>query len=144
MILPRLNLNHTHNLSLQHHIIIGAFHTFKLSLLLFFRSSGVTVHDTCNRDHIASAVSSSHYCQPVKKIVRLELPSNVSFTQVMARCPDNIVNTLTSDDAESRVRVQVWGRVSSLGSQLRGHGADSQADPRHPLQVLHVTITDQS
>ena len=60
----------------------------------------------------------------------------------MASCPDNIVITLTSDDAESRVRGQVWGRVSSLRSQLRGHGADSQADPRHPLQVLH-DITDQ-
>ena len=62
----------------------------------------------------------------------------------MESCPDNIVNTsLTSDDAESRVRGQVWGRVSSLGSQLRGHDADSQADPRHPLQVLHHINTDQ-
>ena len=53
-----------------------------ISLFSHFRSSGVTLHDTCNRDHISSAVSSSRYCQPVKKIVRLELPSNVSFTQV--------------------------------------------------------------
>ena len=45
------------------------------------------------------------------------------------------VNPIFSDDAEPRVSVQVRGRVSSLWSQLCGHGADTQADPRHPLQV---------
>ena len=65
------------------HYIVGAFYSYvHIIFFFYFRSSGVTLHETCNRDHIASAVSSSHYCQPVKKIVRLELPSNVSFTQV--------------------------------------------------------------
>ena len=63
-----------------------------LSFFSYFRSSGVTLHDTCNRDHISSAVSSSHYCQPVKKIVRLELPSNVSFTQVCDGVSEKITN----------------------------------------------------
>ena len=41
--------------------------------------------NSCPDDHMSEAVTSSYYCQPVKKILKLNLPQNVSFTHVSVR-----------------------------------------------------------
>ena len=37
----------------------------------------------CSREHMMEAVRQSSYCHPILKVVKLEMPGNGSYTQVV-------------------------------------------------------------
>lgn len=42
----------------------------------------VKILNSCPNDHMSEAVTSSYYCQPIQKILKLNMPQNISFTQM--------------------------------------------------------------